>query len=310
MPKLGKLKRLDVKEIWDHEAKKFTPWLEKNINMLSETVGLEIDLIDREFGVGAFSVDLYGKDLNSGRPVIIENQLYPTDHNHLGQLLTYAAGLEAGVVIWISPTFRDEHRQSLDWLNSITKDEVSFFGIGLEVLQIGDSSPAVNFKLVVQPSELPVTRPPISEKGQRYHDFYSELLPLLKEKEPSITTASSVGYGNWFAFGAGRGGFSYSFCFTLDSKFRVELYIDTGDLARNKEVFDHLQQKREEIEGAFGTPLAWERLDDKKACRIAAYHDGSIFDSKEELKELSGWAIENMVKFRKTLSKHIKKLQI
>lgn len=309
MHELGKLKRIDVKKLWGHEAKDFTPWLQENIHRLSEAVGLEIDILDREVSVGTFNVDLYGKDLNSGRPVIIENQLHPTDHVHLGQLLTYASGLEASVVIWIAPKFRDEHRQTLDWLNRITDDESSFFGIELEVLQIDDSNPAVNFKLAVQPSEWR-PRAPISEKGQLYHDFFSQLLQSLKERKPGITTVSSIGYGNWLSFGAGRSFFSFAFSFALNNKFRVELYIDTGELERNKEAFGLLQERKEEIEEIVSTSLSWERLDDKRACRIAAYHDGSIFDPPEELQSLSSWAIDTMLKFRKAFSKRIKNLPV
>lgn len=307
MRKLGKLKRLDVKELWKHEAHDFTPWLEENIKMLSEAVGLEIDIIDREADVGAFNVDLYGKDLNTGHPVVIENQLAQTDHSHLGQLMTYAAGFEAGVIIWISPTIRDEHRQALHWLNDISKDDVLFFGIEIEVLQIDESDPSVNFKLAVQPSERPI-HTPVSKKGQLYNEFFSQLLQLLKKKEPGITTATKVGYGNWFAFGGGKNGFSFVFAFTGDRRFRVELSINTGEMERNKQAFDILHEQKSEIERAIGFPLSWERLDDKLTSRIATYRDGSINDLPEDLEVLSSWAIETMISFRRVLSGHIMNL--
>ena len=129
MVELGKLKRIDPRSVWPREDHDFTPWLRDHIELLSEAVGLELDLVETESPVGSFAVDLYAKDLNTGGWVIIENQLEQTDHSHLGQLMTYAAGKEAGAVIWISPRFRDEHRQALDWMNEITGDTVSFFGI-------------------------------------------------------------------------------------------------------------------------------------------------------------------------------------
>lgn len=309
MRKLGKLEWVDAKELWGHEAKDFTPWLQDNIHKLSEAIELEIDIFDREVSVGEFNVDLYGKELGSNRPVIIENQLYPTDHVHLGQLLTYASGLEAGVVIWISPMFRDEHKKTLDWLNGITNEDVSFFGIELEVLKIDDSSPAVNFKLAVKPTEWK-KRPQVSRKGQLYHDFFSPLLKSLKEREPDITAASSVGYSSGIGFGAGRSGFYYGIGFTINKKLKVELYIDTGDLERNNEAFDFMQEKQGEIEDALGMPLSWERLDDKRASRIAAYTDGTILDPPEKLQSLSKWAVENMLRFRQEISKKISDLSI
>jgi hypothetical protein len=153
MTKLGKLTKVNPRDVWAHKARNFTPWLRRNIDLLKEAVGLELDPVETESPVGDYAVDLYAKDLNTGRWVIIENQLERTDHGHLGQLMAYAAGKEAGVVIWISPKFRDEHKQTLDWLNQITDDSVSFFGIELELLQIDDSLPAPYLKVVAQPSE-------------------------------------------------------------------------------------------------------------------------------------------------------------
>ena len=100
MINVGELKKIPLREICQHEANYFTPWLEQNIEELGNALGLQLEITNREAPVGDFSLDLLAKDVNSARDVIIENQLSPTDHNHLGQLLTYAAGFDASIVIW------------------------------------------------------------------------------------------------------------------------------------------------------------------------------------------------------------------
>lgn len=313
MKQLGTLKRLNPREVWENEPKDFSRWLRENMDKLSEVIDLEIDITEQEGPVGSFTVDLVGKDLNSDRTVIIENQLEETNHDHLGKLLTYAAGKEADIVIWISTQFREEHQQALEWLNELSNEQTSFFGIELEVLQIDNSQPAPNFKVVAQPnwwqkitSKAP---PPPSEKQKKYQQFFIKLLEELKSKSPGITHASRVSPGNWFAFAAGKSGFSYSFSFAQDG-FRVELYIDTGDKNRNKEAFDIFMKEKNELEKELGTTLSWERLDEKRACRIAAYREGRIEDDATSLDALRVWATDMMIKFNQIFSPRIAKLNL
>ena len=122
----------------------FTPWLEENIDTLGSALGLKLEVISREASVGEFSLDLLVRDLDNSRTGIIENQYNQTDHTHFGQLLTYAGGLDASIVIWISEHVREEHRAALDWLNR-TNTETQFFAVEVEVLRIDDSRPAPIF---------------------------------------------------------------------------------------------------------------------------------------------------------------------
>lgn len=149
---LGKLLRVDPRNVWKHEALDFTPWLVEHIDLLGEVLGLELEVVGREHAVGDFSVDIKARDVGSNRIVVIENQLEETDHTHLGQLITYAAGLEAGVVIWVSREVREEHRQALDWLNRGEGATTEYFGIVVKLLQIDGSKPAVNFRVVASPN--------------------------------------------------------------------------------------------------------------------------------------------------------------
>ncbi len=130
-PTLGRLEQVDLREVWQNEAGQFTPWLAQvdNIALLADTLGLELEVEAQEKGVGPFRADIDCRDTSDGTLVLIENQLERTDHTHLGQLMTYAAGLDAVTIVWIAERFTDEHRAALDWLNEITGEKVGFFGL-------------------------------------------------------------------------------------------------------------------------------------------------------------------------------------
>lgn len=311
MVELGTLTEVDLREVWGKEAKDFTPWLKENIGLLSQVLGLDIEITEREAGVGSFAADLIGRDLGSGRIVIIENQLSPTDHTHLGQLLTYGAGRGAKVVIWISPQFREEHRQVLDWLNESTDEDQAFFGVEIRLIRIDGSKPAPLFKLVSRPNEWQksVNRAETpSTKGEAYRAFWTAFLEKLKDRAAGITSAKRGLPQNWYNIGAGRSGFAYGVAFKLKGRFGVELYIDTGDKEKNEQIFDLLYEQKESIEQEMGIALSWERLDNARACRIAAYREGSIEAGEEELNDLQDWAVVTMIKFRDVFDKRIKGL--
>jgi hypothetical protein len=152
---LGRLERVDLRNIWVSEATDFTPWLarQENLAILADTLGLELELEAQERPVGPFRADILCKDVATDRWVLIENQLERTDHSHLGQLLTYASGLEAVTIVWIAARFTEEHRSTLDWLNKITDDRFRFFGLEVELWRIGDSPSAPKFNIISKPND-------------------------------------------------------------------------------------------------------------------------------------------------------------
>jgi hypothetical protein len=156
VPKLGRLRTVELREVWESEPYAFTPWLaqEENLQFLAETIGVAgLELIQTEHAVDIFSADIVARATDTGQTVLIENQIEQSDHRHLGQVLTYAAGLEAAIIIWIVRKFSEGHRAAIDWLNHITVQEFAFFGVEVEAVRIGDSDPAPRFNVVTRPND-------------------------------------------------------------------------------------------------------------------------------------------------------------
>lgn len=313
-PTLGRLERVDPRSLWPHEAHDFTPWLVEHIDELGELLGLELEVSEREASVGAFSLDILADDLGRDRRVVIENQLEATDHAHLGQLITYSAGLEATVVVWIAREFREEHRQALDWLNRGDDTKTEYFGVVLDVVKIGDSLPALNLRLVAKPNNWSreaikgggtVEEP--SDKRLAYQQFFQTLIDDLRETH-KFTNAKAGQPQNWYTFSSGTTGFSYSFSYAASGELRAELYIDFKSADRNKAIFDALKGEAATIEAHFGEPLRWERLDARRASRVACYITGSIEDPADVLEKHRQWAIDHLLRLKKVFGPRLAKL--
>jgi len=310
MTDFGNLQRMSLRQLWTHEAHGFTPWLAENIGALGEALGMELELADLEAPVGDFSLDLLANDLGSGGQVVIENQLRPTDHDHLGKLLTYAAGFGAEKLVWIAESIREEHRQALEWLNQRTDKHTQFFAVTVEALRIDDSRPAYNFKTIVFPNEWQKLATqknisPASKRGEKYRVFYQQLIDELRERH-RFTGARAGQPQNWYAFASGHSGINYGFVFGGGGRVRVEVYIDLGDAGKNETVFEQLASDRKSIEADIGHALDWEPLNDKRASRIALSAHGSIDDDAETLATTHDWAIENLLRFKRVFTSRLK----
>ena len=152
---LGKIETVELRKIWPHEALDFTKWLaeDENLQLLGDTIGTELELIEVESSVGSFNVDIFANEVGTSRKVIIENQLEDTNHDHLGKIITYASGKDAEIIVWIVARARDEHRQAIEWLNQHTDNNFGFFLIEIQLWKIGDSKAAPRFHIIEQPNE-------------------------------------------------------------------------------------------------------------------------------------------------------------
>lgn len=319
MAELGSIQNVDPRSVWPNEAGDFTPWLAEHADLLGAALGLEIETEQREAAVGAFSLDLLGKEAGSDRVVIVENQLERTDHGHLGQLLAYAAGLDAKIVVWISPEVREEHRDAIHWLNEQTTDAVAFFAVELEVWKIGESLPAPRFNVVAQPSDFQrgITRQTTTAPtphGEAYQSFFRNMLELLRAKHTGFTNAqpSRVGTGQGKNFYAGMpSGCAVGSWFSGNGEFWVECWLSIGSREQTKVAFDHLYEQRAAIESELDGTLTWERKDNSKGSRITWRRPGSIKDSSdEELDELKRWAVDLLPRFRDAFQPRIAALDL
>jgi hypothetical protein len=283
---LAKLERIPLRKAWAHEAGEFTPWLaqDDNLQMLAEALGLsELELVATEHPVGDFKVDILCTD-GDGK-VIIENQLERTNHGHLGQILTYAAGVGARKVVWLAESFRPEHVAALEFLNQNTTEELDFFAVEVELWKIADSPMAPSFNVVVKPNDWSKTgregarvAAAASPTKQLQHRFWMGLTEYSTTHRAHFRLQTPKAR-HWHVATLGRSGFILSFTVsTRGGRLGVELYFDPEDA---KAQFQRLQEQRASIEQTIGTALDWQELPDKRACRIVVYgQDG--FDLEDE----------------------------
>lgn len=283
---LGRIEAVDLRAIWPHEAHDLTPWLLENADVLEDALGIELELTAAEHGVGSFSLDLLGRDMTNDCVLIVENQLTPTDHDHLGKLITYAAGTDAQTVVWLAPSFREEHREALELLNELGGERVRFFGVELSAIRIGDSQPAPRLELRVEPNDWHARLSSVargvsqgSGKPALYLEFWSRFLDRVRDERPGWTRARKPGALNWFRMECPfKGGPFYSCSFAQGGKIRSELYIDYTEPESVGVLFAILAEHRGRIEELYGAPLSWEELPERRASRIADYADGDVAD--------------------------------
>lgn len=307
--KLGKLKEIDIRKVWAHEQYDFSKWLatEENIKELSEVLGLSLTNVETEKFVGSYRCDILCQDEITGKNVLIENQLEPTNHDHLGKIITYASGLDASVVVWIVAEARSEHASAIEWLNKHTDDDLSFFLIEVHAYTIGDSEPAPQFKIIEQPNDFAKQVKAIAKGGGELNEsqtnrleFWNQFNEVLDQRGKPFNKRKAT-TDHWYSIAIGSSQCSISIdLVNREHKVRIGLWIQD-----NKELFDKLYSEKDVIESELGFALDWDRLDDKKAAVICYCFDGLDFKNKENYPELMNKAIDCVVLFRKVFSKHI-----
>ena len=287
---IGTLEQVSVRSVWPKEAGDFTPWLAENVELVSDALGMELEFEGQEVSVGGYSADLILRDRSSDAVVVVENMYGSTDHDHLGKLITYAAGLDASYAVLLTETFRPEHRSSLNWLNKISTEGCGFFGLSLEVWRIGDSNPAPRLRVDVKPDDWSRSVRAAKERGDSEREalcrrFWAGVQSGFREDDVDWAGLGQPSKTTWMNFKSRQGvSFNVAFCRPGgERRLRVEAYIDTGDADSTAEVYSDLESRSDEIEEAFGEALEWSPLEKRRASRVSSYFPKPIAINDDHL---------------------------
>lgn len=304
MTELKRLEPVDLRTVWEHEATDFTPWLaqEENIGILGDTLGIELEARSTEEPVGPFRADVVCTD-QDGDYVLIENQIVPTDHRHLGQVLTYAAGLEAVTIIWIAERVKAAHRKSIDWLNLVTIDSVRFFALEIKLWKIGKSGPAPYFNVISKPNEWDHPGGGSSQPDDLLRPHQLAHLSFWERFIEHLNVKRKPGTSNWMSFGVGSGSISRR-AKRLKGGLRVELYVRGRT---HKSVFSGLRAEKTQIEKELGFELEWVQNPDASSIRVTNDVDPSNEDDWVNQME---WLVEKLGAFDRVFRGRLKNIKL
>ena len=321
--KLGRLEPVSLRKVWDSEANDFTPWLarEDNLKLLGDTLGIELQLEAQEKEVGPYRADIVCKDTADESWVLIENQLATTDHSHLGQILTYAAGLEAVTVVWIAERFTDEHRATLDWLNEISGESVRFFGLEVEIWQIGGSLRAPKFNVVAKPNDWTkggggrIHESDLTEAKKLQLAFWRGFQEHVREHSKIIRPTKPLPQ-HWMNIAIGRSGFKLVAIASLQDsvggsagKNELRAEFEVYDKRHAKHYFHLLEKSKQQIEAEIGESLTWYNPGNANVCRIYLRQPANLRDAQARESQFS-WLVAKLELLHNAFAKRVRELDM
>jgi len=306
---LAKLQKIDLRDVWGIEPD-FTNWLaqKENLDLLGEEIGVDIKIIKTEANVGNFKVDILAEEESSGRKIIIENQLEDTNHDHLGKIITYASGYDAEIIIWVVRDVREEHQRAVEWLNEHTDEKTGYFLIKVELWQIEGSKPAPKFDVLVSPNEWAkaIKASPaggeLSDTKLQQLDFWTKFKGFVRAKDTRIRLQTPRPQ-HWYDVSMGSS--EAHVALTINSRENLlgcEIYI-----SRNKELFNFLQERKEEIEKEIGEQAEW--VNAAVASRIKIKKEIPDLFSQSEAENYFAWLYEKTTLFQKVFGRHFREFQ-
>ena len=314
---LGRLVAVDLRQAWTSEASHFTPWLAQAENMvlLGEAIGLELEVEAQEKNVGPFRADILCRNTVDGSWVLIENQLERTDHTHLGQLLTYAAGLDAVTIVWVASAITEEHRAALDWLNRTTNDKINFFGLEIELWRIANSPLAPKFNVVSKPNDWTQTvldaargmeAGEITPTKQLQLAFWTQLRDDARQRHTTVKFQKPLPQ-HWTTLAIGRSDFYMVATVNMqDGEVSAQLVLNS---LYAKAEFKVLEANRLEIEQQAGVQFEWREMPEKRQSRIDTRRAADPTD-QSTWPELFNWLIGRLELIHRVFGPRVKALRL
>lgn len=315
-PNLGKIELVpNLRETWPNEAQHFTPWLAEDLDQLGDALGMDLELRQVEAAVGGYSLDILATDLHSSRPVIIENQLEATDHAHLGQLLTYAAGFDAEAIVWVTRDFRDEHRAALDWLNQRTNDDTQFFGVAVELWRIGDSALAPHFRVVASPNGWGKQQrrgAAESPQDERNYEWRGVLIDSLRNDHGYTFKRTREAKATWMYLEP-LVPHVWQIAVWRKGNPGLQLIIEregSDGQKWNQGLFEALERRRHDIEEMIWDSSqeerpVWDSAEGKQKSRITIIREGNVYDQPENWQSYVSWMLSKVLLFREAFRPYV-----
>lgn len=301
---LGRLENVELRNIWKHEALDFTKWLAKkeNIALLGKEIGIDIEVIETEMNVGRYNVDIYAKDINSNKKIIIENQLENTNHDHLGKVIVYSAGLDADIAIWVVKDVNEEHKQAVEWLNENSFEKINIFLVKIELWKIGNSLIAPKFQIVCEPNNWSKllkqkSDDELCDRKIEQLKFWQGFVDYIRDKEKNFTLTKPLPQ-NWYSISVGSSDYKISLVYNI-SVDGLKCQFEVS----NKGIFRKLEQYRNEIDTEISN-LEWDYLEERKTDKIILNYGDKV---SNDIDSAYAWLLNNANKFKDVFLKYLNK---
>jgi len=300
----GELKELtNLRDYWKDEARDFTPWLSKNIELLADAVNLQITVEETESRSGKYRADILASEKRTGQKIIIENQLEDLDHKHIGQAITYAKVKEAEIIIWVVKHADDEQRTTIRKMNNDTDDNFGHFLCEIRLYSIDNSKPAVKFEVIEKPAEDWFKK--FSKLESETKNNHSEYWTACQEyvfknemfaenfKRRKVTSGSTLDFG---ITDFPATGFISVLRDNNKNELHARLYIPN-----DKNFFHSFHDNKEAIEAVANLNFVWDEKPDRNVTTVGIAKEVSL-DDKNAWQEQFDWLIDVMIKIKKSFT--------